>query len=283
MIKGFPGEKKFGEQKFVTISPQGSDRSGMDVLPKAIYPVNPLVITAEAIDTSTLAFARQFQTETRTDPALAIIKVTGHAFRIGDVLRFRTVDANFNKEMPIVKIIDADHVLLGGLLAVDPTGNDFLHMRHVTLTINDAGSLAVSSGPVEFIYNSLSQQVVEDATTPANNRPLPVKDLIEIREIVSPISILANNIPRSSAADGLEIVAATSGEIREIQTIEDIGEYIGIYSGLSGALVLEAMLPIAGGNVKLRIPAGTRLSLRHMKDTDIATDVYFSANLFGYQ
>ena len=35
-------------------------------------------------------------------------------------------------------------------------------------------ALTVNSGPVEFIYNGVATQVLEDTVTPANSRPLPV-------------------------------------------------------------------------------------------------------------
>lgn len=102
----------------------------------------------------------------------------------------------------------------------------------------------------------------------------------DIVDIISPIDVSLSNIPASSAAP-LQIIAATSGDITEIQTIEDVGEYIGLYTGAAAAEVLACILPIAGGTVKVRIPSGTRLSIRHMKNSAITDAVYFAANLIG--
>ena len=99
-------------------------------------------------------------------------------------------------------------------------------------------------------------------------------------QVVSPISVLTSNIPASSALP-LEIVAATSAAVAEIQTVEDVGEYIGLYTGAASSEVLLAILPIAGGKVSVNISAGTRLSIRHMKNTTIATNTYFAVNLIG--
>ena len=101
-----------------------------------------------------------------------------------------------------------------------------------------------------------------------------------IIDVVKTTSILANNIP-SSASLPLEILPATSGIIKEIQTIEDVGEYIELYTGAAAAEVLLCTLPIAGGKVDVTIPAGTRLSIKHAKNSVIATDTYFAANLIG--
>jgi hypothetical protein len=104
---------------------------------------------------------------------------------------------------------------------------------------------------------------------------------LDVFTVVPPISVLGTNIPASGAADGVLLEASTSTRLRKIQTIEDVGEYIGLYSGLSGALVLECILPIAGGIVEVDIPASTRLTIKHLKNSVIDTDTYFAANLIG--
>ena len=98
---------------------------------------------------------------------------------------------------------------------------------------------------------------------------------------VAPISIVGSNIPALGDATGLQIVASTADITRKIQTIEDIGEYLGLYSGAPSSLVLVCILPIAGGIVDVNIPIGTRLSIKHLKASVISSDTYFSANLIG--
>ena len=102
----------------------------------------------------------------------------------------------------------------------------------------------------------------------------------DIVDVISPIDISSSNIP-ASASLPLEIIASTSGDMTEIQTIEDVGEYIGLYTGAAASEVLACILPIAGGTVKIRIPSGTRLSIKHMKNSVISTSTFFAANLIG--
>jgi ribosomal protein L7/L12 len=105
--------------------------------------------------------------------------------------------------------------------------------------------------------------------------------LTEVVETVSPIDISVNNIPALGDATGLQLVASTASDIKRIQTVEDVGEYLGLYSGAPSSLVLEAILPIAGGEVEVSIPAGTRLSIKHLKASAISTSTFFAANLIG--
>ena len=102
-----------------------------------------------------------------------------------------------------------------------------------------------------------------------------------VKVAVIPIDIGVNNIPATADVTGLELIASTATDLTKIQTIEDVGEYLGLYSGLPSALVLVCILPIAGGIVEVAIPSGTRLSIKHMKATAISTSTYFSANLIG--
>lgn len=104
-----------------------------------------------------------------------------------------------------------------------------------------------------------------------------VKDTVDV---ISPIDVSSSNIP-ASASLPLEIIASTSADMTKIQTIEDVGEYIGLYTGAAASEVLVAILPIAGGEVDISAPAGTRLSIRHMKNTAISTATFFAANLIG--
>ena len=104
-----------------------------------------------------------------------------------------------------------------------------------------------------------------------------VKDVVDV---IPPIDINSTNIPASSS-NPLEIIGATTAAVTKVQTIEDVGEYIGLYSGAATSEVLIAILPIAGGEVDVSIPLGTRLSIRHMKNTAISTDTFFAANLVG--
>lgn len=77
------------------------------------------------------------------------------------------------------------------------------------------------------------------------------------------------NITASSGAP-VQVVAALASAIKKIQTVEDIGSFIGIYTGAAASEVLKAVLPLGGGELQMEIPAGTRISLRAMENTAIS-------------
>ena len=71
------------------------------------------------------------------------------------------------------------------------------------------------------------------------------------------------NIPSGSQLT----VATLSNDVYEIQTVEDIGEYIGIYAGSN----LKAILPLGGGSVKINLPSTTVVKLASFSGTAISS------------
>lgn len=407
-IKGHPNQKRQSHsgsaEKFVSVvQTDPKNRAGLDVLPKAIYPVDVLDKTAEALDITVRI----------SNPELRVVKLTGASasVRAGDLIRFTTGD-NKGMEIPVEKV-ETDYIYLAGELLSSPSGADFKHMRHITLTIDDTGALTVSPGALEFVKDGVTQQVIKDTVTAANTVGLPVEivaangteinitagdinvqtshtgtnpdsmrigdgteelqinaageatvrdadaiaqltsiaaedfatettlsalnaklnslgqklsagsmpvvlsseqealideletlltsldgkdyatettlaallaemqDKPDVIKPITPIDVSATGIVASSDTNGTEIIASTPSDMIKIQTIEDVGEYLGLYSGAAGALVLEAILPIAGGVVEVEIPAGTRLSIKHLKNSAINTATFFAANLIG--
>lgn len=169
-INGFPSNsldrKTKKDQTFVSIVPtDNKNRAGMDVLPKALFKVDLLPKTAEALD-------QEFNT---TNSELKVIKLTGHSFRKGDVVRFDTT-AGLNANLEIsVSAVSANYILLAGILNEDPVGQDFFHCRHITLTITEDGQLTVSQGALSFIRDGSQQQVIEDTVDSNNTVGLPVQ------------------------------------------------------------------------------------------------------------
>lgn len=157
-IKVKPADNSANNQavEHVTGSNCGSHKVGMDVLPKAIFPVSILPINPEANSTETS------------------VVWTATPARVGDVLRF-TTGANANVEAPIVSV-DTNIVNLGVKLDSAPQVTDeFLHMRYITLTLTNDGSLVTSNGPMVFVRDGVPTQVEKDTVTPANTRPIPVE------------------------------------------------------------------------------------------------------------
>lgn len=109
-----------------------------------------------------------------------------------------------------------------------------------------------------------------------NGNFLNVVDQIDTTPL---LDVSVTNIPASSGTP-LTIVASLAADIKGIHVVEDIGEYMGLYSDPSGTPVLEAILPLGGGRMDLKITAGTELGLRHMKDVAITGD-FIAINFLG--
>ena len=94
----------------------------------------------------------------------------------------------------------------------------------------------------------------------------------------------AGPIPRSSTLGvgaRLEVVASLTATCSKITIAEDIGEYIGIYTGAINAEVLKCVLPLGGGEMSIDLPAGARISIGHMKDVDLSTNTFMAITFLG--
>lgn len=174
------------EQRYVTLSSVGSNRHAIDTATKAFYPVNFVPATIDAVQPSV--------------DADRIIFLTGHGARVGDILKFRS-GALRGIESEIIAVPDANTMVLALRLPSAPIGGvDTVQItRGVNLQASEDGSLAISSGPIQFVLDGSPQQVVEDTATPANNIFLPtvasfVRDGVD-QKVVRDTSVDANNRP----------------------------------------------------------------------------------------
>lgn len=94
-------------------------------------------------------------------------------------------------------------------------------------------------------------------------------DVVDQIDTTPLLDTATTNIPASSG-NPVQIVASTAAAVKKIQTVEDIGSFIGIYTGAALSEVLKAVLPLGGGELEMEIPAGTRISLRAMENTAIS-------------
>jgi len=140
----------------------------------------------------------------------------------------------------------------------------------------------LNAAPMEFVRDGADTQVSEDTGTPANSRPLPTKLLdengnpIDIAQLLEPVDYLeaglgeiinpnTNPIP-ASASNPLEVVTSSAAIIRKIRIKEDIGEFIGVYTGPNGGLTFIGISEPGGGVIDCNIAAGTRVSIRNMRN-----------------
>lgn len=80
--------------------------------------------------------------------------------------------------------------------------------------------------------------------------------------VVTPL--IDTSVTQISNLTYLTVVASTSQITKKIQSIEDIGEFMALYTGPNGSEVLLAALPLGGGEVEVNVPSGTRISIRSL-------------------
>lgn len=211
-IKVFPTQKKLTDDdakldvghKHVTGQEMLGGKVGLDVLPKAIFPVDGSVLSTRTVDAGS---------------SDRIVVSAGHTAKKGDVLRF-TSGALQGIEAP-VNAIDGDDIILATELDSAPlAGDEFLVMRHITLTIDENGALTVQPGPAQFVKDSIETQVNYDTVTPANNTPMPNQLFVMKDGVVYPVE-KDTVTPANTLSIPVEIVGTSGTEINI--TAGDIG------------------------------------------------------------
>lgn len=129
---------------------------------------------------------------------------------------------------------------------------------------------------IDYATEAKQDDIITELQSLVANTGLTIVDQIDTTPL---LSVALTNIP-ASASNPVEIVASLAANVKKVVSVEDIGEYIGLYTGLAAAEVLACVLPLGGGEVEVEIPAGTRISLRHMKNTAITSD-YIAINFLG--
>lgn len=93
------------------------------------------------------------------------------------------------------------------------------------------------------------------------------------------LNTASTNIP-ASASLPLQVVASTAAAVYKLVSVEDIGEFIGVYTGAVSSEVLLCVMPLGGGGMLVNIPISTRVSLRNMKNAAISSG-FIAMNLLG--
>lgn len=132
-----------------------------------------------------------------------------------------------------------------------------------------------------FTYPTVVVTIPDNATETTQLLVLAELDLDIVDQIdTTPLlDVSSTNIP-ASASLPVQIVASLAADVKKIIVVDDIGEYIGLYTGASSSEVLECILHLGGGETKVEIAAGTRISLRHMKNTALTAD-FIAINFLG--
>jgi len=179
------------EQQFITMTPTGFDKHGLDVVLKAHYPLNALPTTIDASQPS--------------EDADRILNVTGHGLRKGDIIRFASGSSLEGIESEIIDTPDADTIVLATKLPSNPVGGtDSIDLlRGVTLRTSDNGTLQASSGPVEFILDGAVEQVIKDTVTAANTKALPV-EIVSTDGVEATFNVTTGDLNIASSHDGTD-------------------------------------------------------------------------------
>lgn len=116
--------------------------------------------------------------------------------------------------------------------------------------------------------SGLATEAKQDAIISALGSGLSLVDEIDTTPV---LDTSVTNIPASSG-NPVQIVASLAGDVQKVYPIDDIGEYIGLYTGAALSEVLACILPLGGGPaIEVTIPSGTRVSLRAMENTAITS------------
>lgn len=93
------------------------------------------------------------------------------------------------------------------------------------------------------------------------------------------IDASSTNIP-GNASLPLQLIASTSAATYKIQIVEDIGEYMALYTGAASSEVLLCAMPLGGGDVEVSVPIATRISIKALQAPAI-TSANLIINLLG--
>lgn len=154
-----------------------------------------------------------------------------------------------------VTTVNTNSVIITGAL---PTGD------------NNIGNVDVVSSvlPADAATETTLQNIDSNINSIANSG-IPA-NVPEWSQSTSLIDTSSSNIP-ASASNPLQVIASLTSGCKIIQSVEDIGEFIGVYQGPALSEQLVGVLPLGGGELNVSLSAGTRVSLRNMKNATIST------------
>jgi hypothetical protein len=152
----------------------------------------------------------------------------------------------------------ATETTLAAVNAKDFATETTLSAINAKITVVDTTGLATSA---KQDSQTALLQVISDNTS------LDVVDQLDGSPL---LDTSGTNIPASSA-DPLELVATLAADVKKIISVEDIGSYMGLYTGAALSETLKCVLPLGGGEVEVQIPSGTRVSIRALENTAISS------------
>jgi len=142
----------------------------------------------------------------------------------------------------------------------------------------DTGSLAGCVSGTELQVDVVSGSVVVDTYSVVDFIDSTVAGYVADNGV---IELSGTDTIPAKAASQLQLVSTSAAAIKKIQTVEDIGEYMGIFTGASTAETLACVLPLGGGEVSVEIPQSTRISIRALTSSTAITSGSLGINFLG--
>lgn len=172
-----------------------------------------------------------------------VLNIPGHGLSRGQVFRFTSAGPLIGIEAQIFDVLDANNVLLATKLPSIPAGGEsYTLLRPVTPNSDTSGNLQVTDA-ARSVVDSLDA----DLFVPTG----------------------ANAIPASGSATGIQVVASLAAEVRWIQVVQDIGEFINMYSDVNCTQFLCHLPLTPDVRQDVVIPAGSEIYLRNAKNVPI--------------
>ena len=169
---------------------------------------------------------------------------------------------------------DAEIVLLTAIEAKDfatSVKQDASNTKLDTIIAKD-----FSTSAKQDLTNTKLDTIISNTALIGANTNLAVVDQIDTTPL---LNVSLSNIP-ASGSNSLQIVSSLALPVKKVITVEDIGEFFGLYSGPVATPTLLCVLPLGGGEMDVIIPAGALVSIRHIKNTAV-TSGFIAINFLG--
>jgi len=192
-----------------------------------------------------------------SDYVVAINTATAHGLKRGDLIRFTSGSCE-NCEQRVIYVESTTKFYLSEpVIATDLIATDtFNKYRDETPLLNSDGTMPIKNISLDIV-DQLDSSDSGDGVLKPN----------------------ATTIPKRTD-NAIEVVNSLAADCYKIQTIDDIGEYMALYSAADRSSLI-CFLPIAGGTLDVSIDAGTTIYLGAVKDDDITTDANLIIQFMG--
>lgn len=189
------------------------------------------------------------------------VTAASHAAKKGDTIRFTS--GVLSGLVFTVYSVGTNTIKLYEYVETTPSALDtFTIYRYIPQVVSTTGASTVD---VAFDRNGASTSVVENTTTPASDRPLPVREfgyesIGIIRNAYASVNV--------TTAAYVELSASLPGNVKAIQIFDSSGQSLVLATG-AAASEANKLYIVPGGNglVPLRISAAVRLSVKAVSGT----------------